>query len=88
MLSPPSGASVVITLARSPEPEVVITVTTQDTSDEVGSGRPGTKQFQDTPPRHRTQTKHLFLHYYKKKGNSKDNANVIKFCHKKILKNI
>lgn len=49
MLAHPVVSRVVITLARSPEPEVVINVTTI----RVRSERPGTKQFQDTPPRRR-----------------------------------
>ena len=51
MLAHPIVSRVVITLARSPEPEpeVVINVTTI----RVRSERPGTKQFQDTPPRRR-----------------------------------
>ena len=49
MLAHPVVSRAVITLARSPEPEVVINVTTI----RVRSERPGTKQFQDTPPRRR-----------------------------------
>ena len=49
MLAHPVVSRVVITLARSPEPEVVINVTTI----RVRSERPGTKQFQDTPSRRR-----------------------------------
>ena len=69
-----SSVSVVITLARSPEPEVVINVTTI----RVRSERPGTKQSQDTPPRHRFTDKRC-----KRQENRKDN--LTKVAHKKKI---
>ena len=76
MLALPVVSRVVITLARSPEPEpeVVINVTTI----RVRSERPGTKQFQDTPPRHRFTDKRC-----KRQENRKDN--LTKVAHKKKI---